>query len=128
MLEVALDPFGQPLNTAQCLEVAFTSSLVRTGASFVTACFGSALAISWGLARGCRPWQLEDLHLMLVLRQLGLHRLAVVHPQIVQDQVDLAPGILDQAAQKVSGSLRDLHVEGGPSLGMEMNASGRGAS
>ena len=82
---------------------AFTSySLVRAGASFVRACFRSALAIHLvGVEFGAVAGQVEDLDLVLVLGQPCLHRLAVVHPPVVQDQVDLVPRVLDEAAQEV---------------------------
>lgn len=43
-----------------------------------------------GVELGAIAGQIEDLDLVLVLGEPSLYRLAMVHPQIVQDQVDLA--------------------------------------
>jgi hypothetical protein len=53
MLEVFANQLRLPLHAAQCFAVALTNgSFVRAGASLVTACLRSALAISSGLSSG----------------------------------------------------------------------------
>jgi len=61
--------------------------------------------------------QVEPLDLVLVLGKPCLRGLAVVHPQVVQDQIDLASRVLDQPAQEVDQDVGvERAVEGLPAL------------
>jgi len=69
----------------------------------------SALAIVlFGIAFGAAAGQSETAELGFVFRQPGLHRLAVVHPKVVQDQVGLRAAASVQATQNIG---QDVGVE-----------------
>ncbi len=116
MLEVALDPLGLPLDAAEVsgggldeLQLGprrsqFRDRLLEVGV-------GHLVGVELGAVTG----QVEDLDLVLVLDQPVLHGLAVMHSQVVQDQVDLAARVLDEPAQEVDQNVRvQSPVEGLP--------------
>ena len=109
VLEVALDPFGLPLNAARVpgsglheLQLGPRGRQLRDG--LLQACIGHLVGVEFGAVAG----QVEDFDLLPVLGPPCFDRLAVMHPQVVQDQVDLAPGVLDEPAREVD---QDAGVE-----------------
>ena len=72
------------------MDVALTScSLVRAGASVVTAGLRSAKALSSGVEFGSVAWPVEDFDFVLVLGQPRLDRLAMMDSQAIENQKHL---------------------------------------
>ena len=51
-------------------------------------------------------WQVEELDLVLALCRPSFHRLAVMHPQVVENQKYLLAGILDQGFEELDELVR----------------------
>ena len=107
VFEVALDAFGLALNAAKVpgrgldqLQLRARRGELRDGLLEI----GVGHLVRVELRAVAR--QVEHLDLVLVLGKPRLHGLAVVHPQVVQDQVDLASRVLDEPAQEVDQDVR----------------------